>query len=161
MSLYRVGIEDGSYIQRESEDSCCTSIQRNGSFLAYCVQHNLHDELSLIDDGNHTQVHSGEYEIASFGISRTAKKYRHCDHQRRRVELRGSFFPSLDLKVQSSFQITILPLPPSKYPRLALSRRPRQMGTHLTALYTFLPNTKPNMDPSIPLSSHTEGHTIV
>ncbi|KAJ5181825.1 WD40-like Beta Propeller [Penicillium cf. viridicatum] len=73
MSLYRVGIEDGSYIRRESKDSCCTSIRKNGSFLAYCVQHNLHDELFLIDDGNHTQVHSGGYQIASFGISRTAK----------------------------------------------------------------------------------------
>ncbi|KAJ5511856.1 WD40-like Beta Propeller [Penicillium expansum] len=72
LSLYQLDYQNGSYTEQESEESCCDSIQKNQSSLAYHVQNNLHDEILLIDGGNHTLIHRGEYDIASFNVSRTA-----------------------------------------------------------------------------------------
>ncbi|KAJ5170377.1 WD40-like Beta Propeller [Penicillium coprophilum] len=73
LSLYRLCVEDGSYTEHESKESCCIRIQKNRSSLAYRVQHDLHDKLFAIDDGSHTPIHCGEYEMTSFDIFRTAK----------------------------------------------------------------------------------------
>lgn len=71
-SLYQLDVGNCSYTKHDSEESCCLSIQKNQSDLAYSVQHGLFDELFTIIDGNHTLVHRGGYDVASFDTFRTA-----------------------------------------------------------------------------------------
>ncbi|KAJ5304447.1 uncharacterized protein N7443_004107 [Penicillium atrosanguineum] len=74
LSLHQLDIEKGSYTEHESEESCCVGIRKNQSSLACHVQHDLHDELFSIQDGNCTLVHRGEHALASFAILTTAEK---------------------------------------------------------------------------------------
>lgn len=73
-SLFQLDIERGSYTQHEFEESCCASIRKNQSSLACHVQHDLDDELFLINHGSCTLVYRGEHEIGSSAILKIAEK---------------------------------------------------------------------------------------
>ena len=67
-SLSQFSIQRGHWTRKTSQESCCISLQKNQSSIAYRVQCSLNDELFIIHEGGDERVYCGEHEIASFDV---------------------------------------------------------------------------------------------
>jgi dipeptidyl aminopeptidase/acylaminoacyl peptidase len=72
--LYRLSIQNGTYIKPDmEEESCCLYLNKNKSLLSYRVQAGLEDEIGYIDDAGRRHVYRGKHDIASFDVFKSPR----------------------------------------------------------------------------------------